>query len=74
MDITQEEYLAYEECRASGVTNMYDTAVVSRETGLTRDQVRTIITNYDMYAGMWGRIEDEQPDDDEVPDDLIIMD
>lgn len=46
MPITKEEFLAYEDVRRSGKTNMYDVVVVSRLSDLPRRVVLAIMKNY----------------------------
>lgn len=50
MDITREEFAAYEEVRVSGVTNMWMTSVVSELSGLDQDTIRYIINHYSELA------------------------
>ena len=45
-EITQEDFEAYEDVRQSGVTNMFNTSVVSDYSGLSRDKIIGIMTNY----------------------------
>lgn len=47
MDITKEEFEAYEAVRASGVTNMLDVGFVCRLTGLSREKTFEIIRHYE---------------------------
>ena len=54
MSITQEEFDAYEDVRQSGVTNMFNVSVVSDYSGLSRDKITTIITNYNTLADKYG--------------------
>ncbi len=54
MNITQEEFDAYEEVRQSGVTNMFNVSVVSDYSGLNREQIMTIIKNYGQLADKYG--------------------
>ena len=54
MSITQEEFDAYEEVRQSGVTNMFNVSVVSDYSGLSRDKIITIMSNYDTLAKKYG--------------------
>ena len=42
----QEKFEAYEEVRASGVTNMFDINKVSELSGLNKDDVRYVMHNY----------------------------
>ncbi len=46
MPITKEEFLAYEDVRRSGVTNMFDIVAVSRLSGLDRKTVLEIHKQY----------------------------
>ena len=46
MNITQDDFDAYEDVRESGVTNMFDVSVVSDYSGLNREQIMTIMKNY----------------------------
>jgi len=54
MNITQDEFDAYEEVRQSGVTNMFNISVVSDYSGLSRDKIITIISNYDILNNKYG--------------------
>ena len=54
MSITQEEFDAYEDVRQSGVTNMFNVSVVSDYSGLSRDKIITIISNYDTLSKRYG--------------------
>ena len=45
-EITKEDFIAYEAVRQSGVTNMFDVGVVSKLSGLTREQIIGIMKNY----------------------------
>ena len=46
MKITKQEFQAYEEVRASGVTNVLDVGFVSRLSGLSREKIFEIIRRY----------------------------
>jgi len=46
MNITKEEFDAYENVRASGVTNMFAVNVVEDLSGLSRDKIIFIMKNY----------------------------
>ena len=46
MEITQEQFEAYVDVQMSGVTNMFDVRTVSALTGLDRNQITTIMSNY----------------------------
>ena len=54
VQITQDDFNAYEEVRQSGVTNMYNVSVVSDYSGLSRDKIITIISNYDILNNKYG--------------------
>ena len=54
MSITQEEFDAYEDVRQTGVTNMFNVSVVSDYSGLSRDKIITIISNYDTLSKRYG--------------------
>ena len=47
-----KRYEAYEKVRVSGVTNMFDLNNVCRLSGLTKDEVLDVMTNYDKYKKM----------------------
>ena len=44
--ITQEQFDAYENVRMSGVTNMFDVYTVSELSGLLRDEILEIMSDY----------------------------
>lgn len=46
MEITKQEFEAYEAVRASGVTNMFDVPVVEALSGLDRDTIIAIMKQY----------------------------
>ena len=54
MNITQDEFDAYENVRQSGVTNMFNVSVVSDYSGLSRDKIITIMSNYNTLAEKYG--------------------
>ena len=54
MNITQEEFDAYEEVRQSGVTNMFNVSVVSDYSGLSRDKIVSIMQNYGALNDKYG--------------------
>lgn len=47
IDITEEDFKAYERVRASGQTNMFAVGVVCDLSGLEREKVMTIMENYE---------------------------
>ena len=53
-NITQDEFDAYVKVQMSGVTNMLNIPVVSDYSGLSRDKITTIITNYNTLADKYG--------------------
>ena len=44
--ITKEQFLAYEDVRVSGVTNMWAVNVVSELSGLEREEILYIMKHY----------------------------
>ena len=46
VDICILDFMKYEDCRTSGVTNMLDVRNVTALTGLSREQIMEIMTNY----------------------------
>ena len=44
--ITQEQFEAYVDVQESGVTNMMDVKTVGQLSGLEKEQIMTIMTNY----------------------------
>ena len=54
MSITQEEFDAYEEVRQSGVTNMFNVSVVSDYSGLSREKIIDIMSNYQALCIKYG--------------------
>jgi len=50
-DITKEDFEAYEAVRTSGVTNMFMITTVSDLSGLDKETIKSIITNYDFLMG-----------------------
>ena len=53
-NITQEEFDAYVKVQMSGVTNMLNIPVVSDYSGLSRDKIMTIMSNYKTLAQKYG--------------------
>ena len=53
-NITQEDYQAYEDVRESGVTNMFNTSVVSDYSGLSKDKIVSIMQNYGTLHERYG--------------------
>jgi len=54
INITQDEFDAYEDVRESGITNMFNVSVVSDYSGLSRDKIITIMSNYDILHKKYG--------------------
>ncbi len=54
MNITQEEFDAYEDVRQSGITNMFDVSTVSDYSGLSRDKIMTIMKAYTALYDKYG--------------------
>ena len=52
--ITQDEFDAYVEVQESGITNMFNVSVVSDYSGLSRDKIITIMSNYDTLNDKYG--------------------
>jgi hypothetical protein len=44
--ITQEQFEAYVDVQESGITNMFDVKMVQSLSGLEKEQIMTIMTNY----------------------------
>ena len=53
-DITQDEFDAYEDVRESGVTNMFNVSVVSDYSGLSREKIIDIMSNYQTLCIKYG--------------------
>ncbi len=54
MNITQDQFDAYEDVRESGITNMFNVAVVSDYSGLSRQEIMTIMKNYSTLQEKYG--------------------
>ena len=50
IEITKEDFIKYENCRESGITNMFDIKNVEIITKLNRDKIITIMKNYNILA------------------------
>lgn len=50
MEITKEQFMAYEDVRVSGVTNMWAVDYVSELSGLDEDTIMIIMKNYGALA------------------------
>jgi hypothetical protein len=53
-NITQEDFNAYVDVQESGVTNMFNVSVVSDYSGLRKDQIIEIMTNYSDLKEKYG--------------------
>ena len=54
IEITQDDFNAYEDVRESGVTNMFDVNTVSDYSGLNRKQIIAIMQNYETLYNKYG--------------------
>ncbi len=54
MTITQEQFDAYVEVQESGITNMFNVQVVSDYSGLSRQDIMTIMSNYSALQEKYG--------------------
>tara|TARA_Y100000004_G_scaffold164282_1_gene194297 strand:+ start:49 stop:231 length:183 start_codon:yes stop_codon:yes gene_type:complete len=53
-NITQDQFEAYVDVQMSGVTNMMDLKTVSELSGLERQEIITIIRNYNKLQDKYG--------------------
>lgn len=53
MEITKEQFEAYEGVRSSGVTNMFDVRTVEQISGLSREQIMSIMKSYGELKGKY---------------------
>ena len=55
--MNEEKFLAYEEVRQSGETNMFDVATVADLSGgeLNKEDIIDIMHNYEKYSEQWGQ-------------------
>ena len=54
IEITQDDFQAYEDVRESGVTNMFAINVVSDYSGLNKDKIVSIMQNYSALHERYG--------------------
>ena len=54
IEITQDDFQAYEDVRQSGVTNMFAVSTVSDYSGLSRDKIVSIMQNYGALNEKYG--------------------
>ena len=61
INITREQFMAYEEIRQSGITNMLDSRTVVEESDgyLDRSAVRSVISNYDDLTKLYPDVKDD---------------
>lgn len=50
MTIKRSEFESFVRVQRSGITNMWDVKVVGLHSGLSKEQIIDIITNYDTYT------------------------
>ena len=53
VNIGKKEFEKYEKVRESGVTNMWDVVMVKSLSGLSKEQIMSIIGHYEEYAKMF---------------------
>ena len=53
-NITQDEFDAYVRVQMSGVTNMFNVSVVSDYSGLSREKIIDIMSNYETLCIKYG--------------------
>ena len=65
--ITKEDFQAYLKVQSSGKTNMFDLRNVVKLSGLSREKILEIMTNYRKYKKRWEVIENmkQKTDSDE---------
>jgi len=65
--ITKEDFQAYLKVQSSGKTNMFDLRNVVKLSGLSREKILEIMTNYRKYKKRWEVIENmkQKVDNDE---------
>lgn len=51
--ITKDDFSKYEAVRRSGLTNMFDVKMVSELSGLGREMILGIMSNYQELCGMY---------------------
>ena len=54
VNVTQDEFDAYEDVRISGVTNMFNVSVVSDYSGLSKEKIIEIMSNYEILYNKYG--------------------
>ena len=53
VNIGKKEFEKYEKVRESGVTNMWDVVMVKSLSGLSKEQIMSIIGHYEEYTKMF---------------------
>ena len=53
-NITQDEFDAYVKVQMSGVTNMFNVSVVSDYSGLSKEKIIEIMSNYEILYNKYG--------------------
>ena len=56
MEITEQQFQAYEDVRVSGVTNMFAVNVVSDLSGLERNEIIYIILHYEELCKKYPKV------------------
>ena len=51
IEITKEDFEAYEDVRVSGATNMFNVKAVEMLSGLDREKIIAIMKNYEKITG-----------------------
>ena len=54
VNVTQDEFNAYEDVRESGVTNMFNVSGVSDYSGLSKEKIIEIMSNYEILYNKYG--------------------
>jgi len=55
--VSKEDFQAYLKVQNSGKTNMFDLRTVVKLSGLSREKILEIMTNYRKYKKRWEEIE-----------------
>ena len=59
IEVTKENFEEYERVRASGVTNMFDLRMVGMLSGLSKEKIKAIISNFEQlieeYPDVYGK-------------------
>ena len=54
VEITNEKFKRYVDVQKSGITNMFDVPYVMELSGLTREEILDIMSNYSTYKDKFG--------------------